>query len=53
MEHVDSFKYLGITIKNNGKIESEIKETFNRAIELHHSLNNVLINKRELFINQH
>ena len=39
LEQVNSFKYLGIQIKNNGKQETDINERTSTIIRIYYTLN--------------
>jgi hypothetical protein len=48
LEQVDNFKYLGVIINENGKIEEEINTRMLNAGKLYHAINKGFLGKKEI-----
>jgi hypothetical protein len=48
IEQVNEFKYLGVTINNKGKQDTEINQRISAATKLYHSLGKTFIGKNEI-----
>jgi hypothetical protein len=48
IEQVNEFKYLGVTINNKGKQDTEINQRISAATKLYHSLGKTFIGKKEI-----
>jgi hypothetical protein len=48
LKQVQNFKYLGVIINENGKIEEEINTTMLNAGELYHAINKGFLGKKEI-----
>jgi galactitol-specific phosphotransferase system IIB component len=47
IEQVNEFKYLGVTINNKGKQDTEINQRISAATKLYHSLGKTFVGKKE------
>jgi cysteinyl-tRNA synthetase len=48
IEQVNEFKYLGVTINNKGKEDTEINQRISAATKLYHTLGKIFIGKKEI-----
>jgi galactitol-specific phosphotransferase system IIB component len=46
IEQVNEFKYLGVTINNKGKEDTEINQRISAATKLYHTLGKIFIGKK-------
>lgn len=48
IEQVNSFKYLGVHIQNDGNMETEINNRINKTIQIYHQMKNKFIGRKEV-----